>query len=115
MKSFLFPAVVTAAFWIPLGVCTALALAPASGTGGFAPHLLAFAYLSVALCVAHFRDGPLLAVALWLFAFGVLIEVAQIFVDGRSGEFADLAMNALGIGIGCGAYFAARRARVALA
>lgn len=108
--------VVAAAFWIPLGGCTALALMPGSGgAGGFALHLAAFAYLSVALCLAHFRNGPLLAVALWLFAFGVLIEVAQTFVDGRSSEFADLATNALGIGIGCAAYFAARRARVALA
>ncbi len=105
-----------AAFWIPLGLCTAAALTPGSGgAGGFALHLLAFAYLSVALCLAHFRDGPLLAAALWLFAFGVLIEVAQVFVDGRSSEFADLAVNALGIGIGCGVYFGARRARVALA
>ena len=63
-----------------------------------------FFYLALALSFAHFRRGPLLGVALWLFAFGVALEVAQLFVSGRSGEFSDLAIDAAGIGFGCVVY-----------
>jgi len=43
-------------------------------------------------------------VGLWRLAFGVLIEVAQTFIDGRSGELLDVAVDAVGIAIGCVAY-----------
>lgn len=42
-----------------------------------------------------------LAAALWMLAFGVVIEVAQLFVAGRSGELADLLPDAAGIALGC--------------
>ena len=101
--------VVKAAFWIPLALCAAAALsanpsgAVASLSGSVA-HSIAFAYLAVALFVAHFRSGPTAAVVLWLLAFGVLIEVAQTFIDGRSGDLLDVAVDAVGIAIGCVAY-----------
>ena len=109
-----------AAFWIPLVLCTAIALIP-NPTGpvtifsGAVAHAAAFAYLAVALFLAHFRDGPALDVALWLFAFGVLIEVVQIFVEGRSGEFLDLAIDAVGIVLGCAIYGIWTRFKITLA
>ena len=101
--------VVKAAFWIPLAICTAVACTPSpagvlAGLSGVVAHTVAFFYLALALCFAHFRRGPLLGAALWLFAFGVLLEVAQLFVSGRSGEFSDLAIDAAGIGFGCVVY-----------
>ena len=103
------PAVVKAAFWIPLALCTMAALLAnpsgvAASMSGVTAHLIAFAYLAAALFAAHFRSGPTVAVVLWLLAFGVLIEVAQTFIDGRSGELLDVAVDALGIAIGCVAY-----------
>lgn len=41
------------------------------------------------------------AAVLWMLAFGVVIEVAQLFVAGRSGELADLLPDAAGITLGC--------------
>ena len=103
-------ALVKGAFWVPLAICAAVACTP-SPTGmvadlsGVVAHAAAFCYLALALCFAHFRRGPLLDVVVWLFAFGVLVEVAQLlFVAGRSGELLDLALNAVGIGIGCAVY-----------
>ena len=97
------------AFWIPLALCAGAALsANPSGTvaslSGAAAHSIAFAYLAAALFAAHFRTGPTVAVVLWLLAFGVLIEVGQTFVDGRSGELLDVVVDALGIAIGCVGY-----------
>lgn len=101
---------IKAAFWIPLAFCLAMAFTPnppetAAQFGDVATHLGAFAYLTVALFPAHFPDASqrmerLLAVALWMFAVGVLIEVGQLFIAGRSGEFGDLAVNAIGILLG---------------
>ena len=103
-------ALVKAAFWIPLAVCMAVACTP-SPTGivadlsGVTAHALAFFYLSLALCFAHYPRGPVLAVAVWLLAFGVLLEIVQLlFVVGRSGKFVDLLSDAVGIGLGCAAY-----------
>ncbi|MDE0442282.1 MAG: VanZ family protein [Gammaproteobacteria bacterium] len=98
-----------AAFWIPLALCAGAALsANPSGAvaslSGVTAHSIAFAYLAAALFAAHFRSGPTVAVVLWLLAFGVLIEVAQTFIDGRSGELLDVAVDAVGIAIGCVAY-----------
>lgn len=108
------------AFWIPLALCAAAALSAnpsgaVAGLSGGTAHSIAFAYLAVALFAAHFRTGPTVAVVLWLLAFGVLIEVAQTFIDGRSGELLDVAVDAFGIAVGCIAYrmWAWRRRAVA--
>ena len=116
---------VLAAFWVPLATCAGVAFTPdPTGTlgrlSGPVAHLLAFAYLTGALFPAHFRwprggmartgraaDGEVtaahcvLAAILWMLAFGVLIEVGQLFVAGRSGELADLLPDAAGIALGC--------------
>lgn len=100
---------VKAAFWIPLGACTAVAFT-ANPTGiaaelsGMLAHAAAFTYLAIALCIAHFRTGPVLAVALWMLAFGVAIEVGQTFIPGRLGELLDVAIDAAGILVGCVLY-----------
>lgn len=102
-------ALVKAAFWIPLGACTAVAFT-ANPTGiaaelsGMAAHAAAFTYLAIALCIAHFRTGPVLAAALWMLAFGVAIEVGQTFIPGRYGELLDVAIDGAGILVGCVLY-----------
>lgn len=97
------------AFWIPLVLCAAAALSAnpsgaVASVSGDTAHLIAFAYLAAALFAAHFPTGSTVAVVLWLLAFGILIEVGQTFIDGRSGELVDVAVDALGIAIGCVAY-----------
>ena len=72
---------------------------------GVLAHAFAFFYLALALCFAHFPRGPILAAAVWLLAYGGLLELIQhLFVVDRSGEFVDLAIDAAGIGLGCVAY-----------
>ena len=102
-------AFVKAAFWIPLALCTGVAFTAnpsgvAAALSGVAAHAAAFAYLAVALFLAHFRTGPVVAVALWMLAFGVAIEVGQTFIPGRHGELLDVAIDALGIAVGCAGY-----------
>ena len=103
------------AFWIPTALCMVVAWTPdpkgiASDASGAIAHIVAFSYLSAALFRAHFNaageaGARVLAVALWTFALGVVIEVVQmLFVSGRSGELFDLGMNAIGIAIGCALY-----------
>ena len=105
-----------AAFWAGLALCLYGAFTPnppkvAAELGDVIVHLGAFAYLTVALFAAHFpASGPgsatyrALAVALWMSAVGVLIEIGQLFVAGRSSEFADLGVDAVGILVGCAIY-----------
>ena len=108
-------AFVLAAFWVPLAICMAVAVTPdpigvVAGLSGWIAHICAFAYLTTALFQAHFRwPGGLasaarcvLAAVLWMLAFGVVIEVAQLFVAGRSADLADLLPDGVGIVIGCG-------------
>ena len=110
------------AFWVPLVLCLGIACTPepagvAASLSGTLAHVAAFAYLTVALFLAHYPSGrPVLAVALWLTAFGVLIEIVQLlFVAGRSGQLADVGVNAGGIAFGYLAYAAWQRLKVALA
>lgn len=104
------------AFWAGLALCLYAAFTPnppkvAAELGDILAHLGAFAYLTIALFAAHFpASGPggtryrVLAVALWMSAVGVHIEIGQLFVAGRSSEFADLGVDAAGIVLGCAAY-----------
>ena len=100
---------VKAAFWIPLALCTLAAFKSdpsgvAATLSGVAAHAVAFAYLAIALFAAYYRSGTVLPVALWLLAFGVMIEVGQTFIDGRRGELLDILVDAVGIVLGCVAY-----------
>ena len=111
------------AFWAGLILCLYAAFTPnppqiAAELGDVIAHLAAFAYLTVALFAAHFpTSGPgrapyrALAVALWMAAVGVHIEIGQLFVAGRSSEFADLGVDAAGIVVGCVVYRAWEMAR----
>ena len=109
-------AFVLAAFWVPLAICMTVAVTPdpigvVAGLSGWIAHICAFAYLTTALFQAHLRwpnsgiDSAarcVLAAVLWMLAFGVVIEVAQLFVAGRSGDLVDLLPDGVGIAIGCG-------------
>ena len=125
------PPWVLAAFWIPLALCVVVACSPDSSVpgpqiGGTLAHIAAFTYLAWALFPAHFPAhaaarpaGPnavgsgearrFLAVALWMLAFGVAIEVLQVFVAGRHGTVMDLLPDGAGIALGCAAHRAWRR------
>lgn len=80
-------------------------------------HALAFCALGFAACLA--RPGPLrrmLPALAGVLAFGVLIELLQLVIPGRQGEWRDLAADAVGLAIGTGfALLALRTARAAAA
>jgi len=91
-------------FWLPLALCTWLALTPSPPETVFRVsdvvlHALAFTYLTAALGLAH---GGLryLVVAAWMLLYGVFIEVAQSFEPARSPELKDLLVDAAGIALG---------------
>ena len=96
--------------------CSPETAAPRLRIGGTLAHIAAFTYLAWALFPAHFPATPatagagpsearrFLAVALWMLAFGVVIEVLQVFVAGRYGTAMDLLPDAAGIALGCAAY-----------
>lgn len=104
------------AFWIPLAISYAVAWAPdpadiAKGFSGAWAHIVAAAYLTAALSASHYRHGPWTAVAAWMMAWGLSIELVQFFLDGRSAQLADVAADAVGIAIGASAYGFWRRRR----
>jgi VanZ family protein len=93
------------AFWIPLALITAAALAPKGPPMPFAVsdivlHAGAFTYLTAALGFAHFEPGRRLNVALWMFGYGLGIEAIQYFIPERSAELKDLFVDGIGIGLG---------------
>jgi VanZ family protein len=93
-----------AGFWLPLAVCTYLALTPSPpeavfGIGDFVPHAFAFTYLTFALGLAH-PPVRALVPGLWMLGYGLLLEVVQSFEASRSAEVKDLAVDLLGICLG---------------
>lgn len=75
--------------------------APSLGIGDKIDHLLAFVSLAVAAALswpATRRHGA--AAGIGLLAYGALIEAVQTQVPGRHGDAVDLAVDALGIGLG---------------
>ena len=89
------------AFWLPLVACTWLALTPSPPEPVFRVsdvvlHGAAFGYLTFALGLAYDRlHGA--AVAGWMLAYGVLIELLQSFEPARSAELKDLLVDTAGI------------------
>jgi VanZ family protein len=86
-----------------LGLITWLALSPApprQADLGWDKlnHLAAFATLAVVAVLG--RCGPTWRVGLGLLAYGGCIEVLQTFMPNRSGEWADLLADSLGIALG---------------
>ena len=104
------------AFWVPVVACFLIATTPSPGglvasMSGVVAHTIAFAYLAFALSLAHFRQGPWLPVVIWLVAFGVLIEIVQFFVAGRSAELIDVTVDGIGIAFGALVFAGYRRVR----
>lgn len=97
-------------FWLPLGLCTWLALTPSPPDAVFRVsdvvlHALAFSYLTFALGLAYGGLRHLLVAALMLL-YGVFLEVAQSFEPARSPELKDLLVDLVGILLGLGALLA---------
>jgi uncharacterized protein YfiM (DUF2279 family) len=89
------------AFWIPLTICTWLALTPSPPDAVFRVsdvvlHGAAFAYLTFALGLAWPAAG-LWAMAGAMFGYGALIEAVQSFEPARSAEVKDLLVDVAGI------------------
>jgi len=104
-------------FYVALAVCSYFAFAPSPPElpvfrlGDIALHAFAFSFLTFALLVA-FRDTPALRAAVWMFAYGLLIEAVQSFETERSAELKDLLVDLAGIGVGLFvAHFGAARVR----
>ena len=94
-------------FWLPLGMCTYLALTPDPGLdAGGAPlnHVLAFSYLTPALWLAHFDRSGWRPVILWMLAYGVGLELVQGMLPWRAAEVRDVGMDVAGILIGAALY-----------
>ncbi len=93
------------AFWIPLAICTYLALVPSPPDvqlfrlSDVLTHTFAFTYLTFALRLAFPGVSALKAGGLML-GYGVLIEIVQSFEPERHAELKDLAVDLGGIALG---------------
>ncbi|NIP13776.1 MAG: hypothetical protein GWM88_03140 [Pseudomonadales bacterium] len=97
-------ALLTIAFWLPLAICTYLALHPSPPDAVFRLsdvllHGFAFTYLTLALALAH-RHRHWLVPGCWMFGYGLLIELLQSFETARSAELADVLVDLGGIALG---------------
>ncbi len=91
-------------FWLPLAVCTYLALTPSppdavSRVSDVVLHAAAFTYLTFALTLAHPGTSGVVAGA-WMLGYGLLLEVVQSFEPARSAELKDLLVDLAGIAAG---------------
>ena len=87
-------------FWSCAAVILVLALMPATpdvpGTGwDKSNHVAAFLVLTVLGCAAY--PGRLGAIVAGAVLYGALIEVLQSFTEYRSGDWADLIADAVGV------------------
>ena len=95
-----------AGFWLPLGVCTYLALTPSPPDPVYrisdvVLHWAAFTYLTFALSLAHPTARGLVP-GVWMLGYGLLLELLQSF---EPAELKDLLVDGLGI---CAGLLAAR-------
>lgn len=95
------------AFWLPLAVCTWMALMPqppgvAWSIGDGAQHVGAFVYLTFAARLA-FPQRSVATVALAMLGYGAALEVLQGLGGVRMAEWRDLGMDVVGIagGLAC--------------
>lgn len=92
-------------FWLPLVICTWLALVPdppevpVFKVSDVVLHAFAFSYLSFTLAVAY-PQRSLLQVFCLMFGYGLLIELVQSFEIARTAELKDLLVDIAGIGFG---------------
>lgn len=97
-------AVLLIAFYLPLALCTYLAVTPQPPevvfrAGDVALHGSAFSYLTFALAMAYRSQGPL-ALAGWMLGYGLSIEIVQGLGGVRDAELKDLMVDLAGIGVG---------------
>jgi VanZ family protein len=98
------------AFWIPLMICTYLALAPdlpqslIMQADDALLHGAAFTYLSLALVLlslgSRFERRMYLRTVLVMLGYGVLLELLQGSIPQRTAELSDLLADCAGIGVG---------------
>lgn len=109
-------------FWVPLAVCTYLALVPQPPPlaifrlGDVLLHAGAFAYLAFALALMLESGGRREAIPIrtfcWLIGYGAGLEIVQALIPERSAELKDLLVDAVGIALGLlVAHFAAPAVR----
>jgi VanZ family protein len=103
-------------FWIPLLVCTYLALVPEPPEhpvfrlSDIVLHAGAFVYLTLALVLAQYGNTPIRTIrgALYvrtfvlMLAYGLFLELVQSFVPERTAEIKDLLVDLAGIAVGLG-------------
>lgn len=102
-------------FYLPLVVCTYLALIPEPPQNAVFQvsdiilHAFAFTYLTFALCLMRLAAQPQNATLGWplvrnvflvMLGYGVFLEAVQGFIPARTAELKDLGVDALGIGFG---------------
>jgi VanZ family protein len=95
-----------ALLFVLIAVVSYLALSPKPPPGvdlGWDKLNHALAFTTLAFAASLGQPGPLRTRLVWLaglLAFGGLIEILQLFVPGRSAEWADLLADAVGIALG---------------
>jgi VanZ family protein len=97
-------------FWIPLAVCTYLALVPEPPDlpvfrlSDVVLHAAAFSYLTLAFTLMrHGRDRPgriYVGAFVAMLGYGIFLEVVQSTIPERSAELKDLLVDLVGIGFG---------------
>lgn len=99
-------------FWVPLAVCTWLALIPdppdnpVFRLGDVILHGAAFTYLTFALMLVQTagnrRSFPAMAAVACtaLLGYGLLLELAQSFIPERTAELKDILVDGAGIVVG---------------
>ncbi len=93
------------AFWLPLAIATFAAFAPKGvplpfRTTDVTLHMFAFTYLTAALGNAYFPLSRWWIPALWMLAYGVMLEVVQQFLPPRTAELKDIVVDVAGIALG---------------
>ena len=101
-------------FWIPLMICTYLALSPSPPIeGNFLNHVLAFGYLTPALWFAHYNPSQWGTVVMWMTVYAAGLEMVQDLLPPRVGDIWDIGADFVGIAVGVVVYLSARRMSVA--
>jgi VanZ family protein len=113
-----FPTVPRIGFYVGAAFVGALSLIPSRALppteiSDKAEHLLAYAALGL-IGGATARNGNRAALSvLGIIAFGIAIEILQLFTPGRYAEVGDALADAVGAVIGGGVAIALRRRRIA--
>jgi VanZ family protein len=95
-------------FWCGVGIITVTSVLPVDAMPPIdlwdkLLHVLSYAAVAALGGAGFFKTRTHLLIALGLIALGAVLEVAQIHVPGRSGEFADGVANAIGVVAGIAA------------